>query len=138
MIGVLIVAHGGLAREYLSAMEHIVGPNPGIITIGVLPTDDIQQREKQITDTVIKLDEGNGVIVVTDIHGSTPANLALKACKNQKVKIIFGANLPLLLKLVKVRKLSFELAVSLALDSGRKYIDVSDPCGSKDSSVKYD
>ena len=76
---------------------------------------------------MLEVDQGEGVIVVTDMHGGTPANLALKACKGDKVKVLFGANLPLLLKLVKVRKLSFDSAVNLALDSGRKYINSYSP-----------
>jgi PTS system mannose-specific IIA component len=127
LIGIVIVAHGGLAKEYLSAMEYVIGPDLGIETISVLPTDNVIEKEHQIGKALLEVDQGEGVIVVTDMHGGTPANLALKACKGDKVKVLFGANLPLLLKLVKVRKLSFDSAVNLALDSGRKYINSYSP-----------
>tara|TARA_Y100001968_G_C19357496_1_gene718001 strand:- start:157 stop:549 length:393 start_codon:yes stop_codon:yes gene_type:complete len=130
LIGIIIVAHGGLAKEYLSAMEYVIGPNPGITAITILPDDDIGNKEKQISQAMTEVNDGDGVVVVTDMHGGTPANLALRACKGQKVMILFGANLPLLLKLVKVRNLSFELAVNLAIDSGKKYIDCVKPASS--------
>ena len=126
MIGILIVAHGGLAREYRSAMEHIIGLSPAILAIEILPTDNANEKEKQISERIEELDDGDGVVVVTDMHGSTPANISIKACAGYRARVIFGANLPLLLKLVKVRNLSIDMAVSLAVESGRRYIDAKE------------
>jgi PTS system mannose-specific IIA component len=127
LIGIVIVAHGGLATAYLSAMEHVIGISPGIVAISIYPTDKISEKGDQISKAVLLVDDGDGVIVVTDMHGSTPANLALKACKGHNREVLFGANLPLLLKLVKVRNLSFDKAINLALNAGRKYINCARP-----------
>lgn len=119
------MAHGGLAQEYLHVIEHVVGINPRIRAISIFPNDDIDDKEKQIREALIDVEDGDGAVVVTDIHGSTPANLALRASVKFNNRVLFGANLPLLLKLVKVRNLSIDKAVKLALDAGRKYIDCS-------------
>lgn len=123
MFGIVIVAHGGLAQEYLSAMEHIVGVNPRIEAISIFPNDSISNKEIQIREVLTAFENGFGTVIVTDMHGSTPANVALKASKGRNSRVLFGANLPLLLKLVKMRKLPVDKAVQLALDAGRKYID---------------
>lgn len=121
------MAHGGLAHEYLSAMEHIVGVNPRIQAISIFPNDNTGEKEKQIQDALKDVEDGFGTVIVTDMHGSTPANLALKASKGINSWVVFGANLPLLLKLIKIRNLPVDKAVKLALDAGRKYIDCADP-----------
>ncbi len=123
MLGIVIVAHGGLAQEYLSAAEHVVGINLNVKAISIFPSDNMSEKEKQIKIALSEVEDGAGVIVVTDMHGSTPANLALKASKGLNCCVVFGTNLPLLVKLIKVRNLSARDAVNLALDSGKKYIN---------------
>ena len=117
------MAHGGLAKEYLCALEHVVGVSPRIKAISIFPNDNSYDKEKEIGEAIKIVEAGFGVVLVTDMHGSTPANLALKAAKGLKSRVVFGANLPLLLKIVKVRNLTVDKAVKLALDAGRKYID---------------
>ena len=123
MFGIVIVAHGGLAKEYLCAMEHVVGDSPRIKAISIFPNDNSYDKEKEIREAITIVEAGFGAVLVTDMHGSTAANLALKAAKGLNSSVLFGANLPLLLKLVKVRNLTVDKAVKLALDAGRKYID---------------
>lgn len=125
MLGIVIVAYGGLAAEYLAAAEHVVGVNTNVKAISIYPTDNIYDKEKEIKWTVDDVECGSGVIIVTDMHGSTAANLALRASKGLDCKVLFGANLPLLVKLIKVRKLSAIDAVDLALDAGKKYISLA-------------
>ena len=127
MLGIVIVAHGGLACEYLSAAEHVVGINSNVKAISIYPSDDIYEKEIEIKEALSCVEGGSGVIIVTDMHGSTPANLALKASKEFNCKVVFGANLPLLVKLIKVRKLTACDAVDLALDAGKKYINCTNP-----------
>jgi PTS system mannose-specific IIA component len=117
------VAHGGLAKEYLCAMEHVVGVSPRIKAISIFPYDNSYEKEQEIREALTMVEAGFGTVIVTDMHGSTAANLALKAARGQNRSVLFGANLPLLLKLVKVRNLTVDKAVKLALDAGRKYID---------------
>lgn len=126
MIGIVIIAHGGLAREYLYALEHVVGKCVGISTISVLPNDDISLKQTQIFETVDLVDKGYGVVLLTDVHGSTPSNLALKACNKINRKVIYGVNLPMLIKLIKARKNPFDEVIESALKAGKKYIDASD------------
>ena len=123
MIGIVIVAHGGLAQEYLSAAENIVGFNPNVKAVSIFPSDNVSEKQEQIKLALSEVEDGAGVVIVTDMHGSTPANLALKASKGLNCKVLFGANLPLLVKLIKVRNLPSSSAVGLALDAGKKYID---------------
>jgi len=123
LFGIVIVAHGGLAKEYLCAMEHVVGVSPRIKAISIFPNDNSYDKEKEIREAITIVEAGFGAVLVTDMHGSTAANLALKAAKGLNSCVLFGANLPLLLKLVKVRNLTVDKAVKLALDAGRKYID---------------
>ena len=126
-LGIIIVAHGRLAQEYLSAAEHIIGFNTKVRAISIYPSDNIDEKEKQIKIAVTDVESGAGVIVVTDMHGSTPANLALKASRGCNCKVLFGVNLPLLVKLIKVRNLPVNDAVDLALDAGKKYINCANP-----------
>ena len=126
-LGIVIVAHGRLAQEYLSAATHVIGVNPKIKAISIYPADNIYDKEKQIKMALTDVESGAGVIIVTDMHGSTPANLALKASKGFNCKVLFGVNLPLLVKLIKVRNLPASEAVDLALDAGKKYINWANP-----------
>ncbi|SNR46280.1 PTS sugar transporter subunit IIA [Puniceibacterium sediminis] len=123
MIGIVIVAHGGLAREYLSAVEHVVGRQPGIRAIAIEADHNRQTKQDEICDAANSVDEGNGVIVVTDIFGGSPSNLSLLACQPDNRRILYGMNLPMLIKLAKSRQMSVTDAVRSALEAGRKYID---------------
>jgi mannose PTS system EIIA component len=131
VIGIVIVAHGGLAREYLAAMEHVVGRHPGTAAVAIGPEDDRAAKQSEIDDAVRAVDEGEGVVVVTDMFGGTPSNLAMRACREGKRVVLYGANLPLLIKLAKARRLSLDEAVTHALTAGRKYINTADAFGPK-------
>ena len=126
MIGIVIVAHGGLAGEYLSAMEHVVGKHPGTVAVAIGPDDDCTSKQAEIEAAAAAVDEGQGVVVVTDMFGSTPSNLAVGACRNPGRAVLYGANLPLLVKLAKARRMTLGDAVTTALAAGRKYIDCID------------
>lgn len=128
MIGIVIVAHGGLAAEYLSAMEHVVGKKPGTRAISFSRSDDRSTKQAEINEAVIEADTGEGVVVVTDLFGGTPSNLAVNACQTGARKVIYGANLPLLIKLAKSRHLSVEDATRIACESGHKYMNSMEPC----------
>lgn len=123
MIGVVIVAHGGLAREYLGAVEHVVGPQPGICAVRIDRDHDRAAKQDEICAAADAVDRGAGVVIVTDIFGGSPSNLSLKAGSAPDRRILYGANLPMLLKLAKSRNLDLNAAVRAALDAGRKYID---------------
>jgi mannose PTS system EIIA component len=129
VIGIVIVAHGGLAREYLAAMEHVVGKHPGTAAVAIGPDDDRGAKQAEIDAAVAAVDEGEGVVVVTDMFGGTPSNLAMQACREGKRVVLYGANLPLLIKLAKARRLTLDEAVSCALTAGRKYINTADGYG---------
>ena len=123
MIGIVIVAHGGLAREYLSAVEHVVGKQQGMRAIAIEPDHDRRAKEREICVAADEVDTGDGVVVVTDMFGGSPSNLSLMACTVSDRRIIYGANLPMLIKLAKCRNLSVADAVEHAKAAGRKYID---------------
>ena len=126
MIGIVIVAHGGLAREYLSAIEHVVGRQSGIRAITIEPEDDRAAKKREIQEAADAVDDGDGVAVVTDMYGGTPSNLSLPACAQRGRRIVYGANLPLLIKLAKSRAVPLPTAIERALAAGRKYIDARD------------
>ncbi len=123
MIGIVIVAHGGLAKEYLAAVEHVVGVQPGVRAITIAPEDDRALKQREICDAADAVDEGDGVVVVTDMFGGSPSNLSLRACGPSNRRILYGANLPMLIKLAKSRRKAVPDAVSAAMEAGRKYID---------------
>lgn len=123
VIGIVIVAHGGLAREYLAAVEHVVGKQAGMRAIAIEDGCNRAQKQAEICDTADLVDTGNGVVIVTDMFGGSPSNLALRACTVQDRRILYGANLPMLIKLAKSRHLPVGDAVAVALVAGRKYID---------------
>jgi PTS system mannose-specific IIA component len=123
MIGIVIVTHGRLASEMLSAVQHIVGPQSHVKTVCIDPTDDIEQRRNEITEAIAAVDLGGGVVIVTDMFGGTPCNLALTHLRKGKVEVLAGANLPSLIKLISVRtRLSLDDAVREAIESGHKYM----------------
>lgn len=126
MIGIVIVAHGGLAKEYLLAVEHVVGAQSGIRAIAIEAECDRTAKQVEIRSAVDSVDQGNGVVVVTDMFGGSPSNLSMPACAKKDRKILYGANLPMLVKLAKSRKLALHDAVDRALTAGRKYINCCD------------
>lgn len=123
MIGIVIVAHGGLAREYLSAVEHVVGPQKGVVAVPIEDDVDRPAKSAEICRLADSVDDGDGVVVVTDLFGGSPSNLSLPACAMRGRTILYGANLPMLVKLAKTRHLPVADAVSFAKEAGRKYIN---------------
>ncbi len=128
MIGIVIVAHGGLAKEYLLAVEHVVGKQHGIRAIAIAADCDRAAKRAEIVEAADDVDQGDGVVLVTDMFGGSPSNLSLPACCKQNRRILYGANLPMLVKLAKSRHKSVEAATRAAMDAGRKYINCIDGC----------
>ena len=126
MIGIVIVAHGGLAKEYLAAVAHVVGKQSGIRAISIEVDHDRANKQSEICAAADSVDMGDGVVVVTDMFGGSPSNLSLLACSPKDRQIIYGANLPMLIKLAKSRHLTVPKAVENAKMAGRKYIDSFD------------
>ena len=126
MIGIVIVAHGGLAREYLSAVEHVVGKQDGVRAIAIEDDHDRSAKQREICVAADEVDTGQGVVLVTDMFGGSPSNLSLPACATLGRRILYGANLPMLIKLAKSRDMTVPDAVAAALDAGRKYINALD------------
>lgn len=126
MIGLVLVTHGRLADEFARALEHIVGAQKHVETVCIGPDDDMEERRRAILASVAKADSGQGVIVLTDMFGGTPSNLAISIMDKAKVEVIAGVNLPMLIKLVSIRRTaSLDEAVIQAQDAGRKYISVA-------------
>ncbi len=123
MIGIVLVAHGGLAQEYLAAMQHVVGKQPGLAAISIEADHDREAKQAEICKAADSVDVGDGVVVVTDLFGGSPSNLSLRACAPQDRRILYGANLPMLIKLAKSRHLPIGDAVRQAMEAGRKYIN---------------
>lgn len=126
MIGIVIVAHGGLANEYLAAVEHVVGRQDRMSAISTDAECDRADKRAEICAAADAVDQGHGVVVVVDMFGGSPSNLSLPACCKSDRKILYGANLPMLLKLAKSRHLPVPRATEAALKAGRKYIDCID------------
>jgi len=126
MIGLVVVTHGRLAEEFVSATEHVVGPQKDVRAICIGSDDDMEQRRQDILDAVDDVDSGAGVILLTDMFGGTPSNLAISIMDKANVEVIAGINLPMLIKLASVRKdAALAAAVTAAQESGRKYINVA-------------
>ncbi|GAK43914.1 PTS system fructose subfamily IIA component [Tepidicaulis marinus] len=126
MIGLVLVTHGQLASQFVAATEHVVGPQQNVTAICIGPDDDMEQRRKDILDAVAAADTGDGVILLTDMFGGTPSNLAISIMDKAHVEVIAGINLPMLIKLASVRdSLSLAEAVDQAQESGRKYISIA-------------
>jgi len=123
VIGIVIVAHGGLAKEYLAAIEHVVGSQTGVRAISIHADHDRKQKQAEICAAADEVDRGGGVVVVTDLFGGSPSNLSLLACQAPGRRILYGANLPMLIKLAKSRHKDVPDAVRAALEAGKKYID---------------
>lgn len=126
MIGMVLVTHGELATQFRAALEHVVGPQKQVATISIGPEDDIERRRCDIIDAVSEVDTGAGVVLLTDMFGGTPSNLAISVMNGAHVEVVAGINLPMLIKLASVRDAaSLEQAVIQAQDAGRKYIYVA-------------
>lgn len=126
MIGMVLVTHGRLALELVAALEHVVGPQSQITSICIGSDDDVEQRRVEIVAAVDKVGSGSGVVVLTDMFGGTPSNLAISIMDNANIEVIAGVNLPLLIKLASVRSSeSMADAVIQAQEAGRKYINVA-------------
>lgn len=122
----VLVTHGRLAEEFILALEHVVGPQSNIQSICIGPDDDMEQRRRQILDCVAQAEEGNGVMLLTDMFGGTPSNLAISVMDQANVEVIAGVNLPMLIKLASVRQTeSLSEAAHAAQEAGRKYINVA-------------
>ncbi|RMD48894.1 MAG: PTS fructose transporter subunit IIA, partial [Alphaproteobacteria bacterium] len=118
---------GGLAREYRAAVEHVVGPQPGVKAVAIEADHDRAAKRAEISAAADAVDEGDGVVIVTDMFGGSPSNLSLGACAKPGRVILYGANLPMLIKLAKSRHLELGEAVRRAREAGRKYIDAFEP-----------
>ena len=126
MIGLVIVTHGGLAVEFRSALEHVVGPQKNLETIAIGAEDDMAARRVEILDAVKRTDTGEGTILLTDMFGGTPSNLAISVMDEANVEVIAGINLPILVKLASLRtETGLHEAVAIAREAGRKYIKVA-------------
>ncbi len=126
MIGLVIVTHGRLADEFRAALEHVVGQQEQLKTISIGPDDDMEQRRTDILEAVREVDSGDGAILLTDMFGGTPSNLAISVMDNAKVEVIAGINLPMLIKLASIRsENSIDVAIEEAQTAGRKYISVA-------------
>ena len=126
MIGMVLVTHGQLAAGFRAALEHVVGPQSQLETITIGPEDDMEQRRQDILDSIAKVEAGRGVVILTDMFGGTPSNLAISVMEQTKAEVIAGLNLPMLIKLASLRQNeSLGVAVTGAQEAGRKYINVA-------------
>ena len=126
MIGVVLVSHENIAKEMLSVVKHIVGPQENLVAISIFPEDDMEKKRLEILDSVKKVDSGKGVIVLTDMFGGTPSNLAISVMNNEKIEVVAGVNLPMLIKMMSLRdKKSIKELIIISQESGRKYINVA-------------
>ncbi len=125
MIGLVIVAHGALADEFLNALQYVVGPQRQVATIGLLPTDDLTKRREDILQAVHQVDTGNGVIILTDMFGGTPSNLSISVMNTENIEVIAGVNLPMLIKISALREnAGLKEVADAAETAGKKYINV--------------
>jgi PTS system mannose-specific IIA component len=126
MIGLVLVTHGRLAEEMVNALEHVVGPQDQVAAVSIGPDDEMEQRRADIVNKVDEMDSGDGVVVLTDMFGGTPSNLAISILERANVEVLAGVNLPMLVKLASVRdKCDLADAVAKAQDAGRKYINIA-------------
>lgn len=126
MIGLVLVTHGKLAEEFIAAMVHVVGPQQQTEAVCIGPEDDMEKRRAQILEAAARVDSGAGTILLTDMFGGTPSNLALSTMDSPKREVLAGLNLPMLIKLAQVRKdMTISRAAEAAQEAGRKYINVA-------------
>jgi PTS system mannose-specific IIA component len=126
MIGIVLVTHGRLASEFIAALEHVVGPQTQIAAVCIGPDDDMEQRRREIIAAISDVDTGEGAVLLTDMFGGTPSNLAISVMDRAKIEVIAGINLPMLIKLASLRQTeTIGRAVIGAQEAGRKYINVA-------------
>ena len=126
MIGLILVTHGRLADEFVAAMTHVVGKQEAVATVSIGPNDDMESRRAEIEKAVKKVDSGTGAIILTDLFGGTPSNLAISLMQRGKIEVIAGINLPMLIRLSKARScMTLDKAVVAARDAGRNYITIA-------------
>ena len=126
MIGIVLVTHGKLACEFRSALEHVVGTQPQLEVVTIGPEDNVEERRSDIIASVKRVDTGDGVAILTDMFGGTPSNLAISCMSNPKIEVLAGINLPMLIKLAKVRACcSLTESVAKAQEAGRKYVTIA-------------
>jgi mannose PTS system EIIA component len=126
MIGLVLVTHGRLAEEFRSALEHVVGPQTQLATVSIGADDDLEGRRSDIMTAVAEVDSGEGVIILTDMFGGTPSNLAISLLESGRVEVLAGLNLPMLVKLARIRAdNSLVEAVVKGQEAGRKYINIA-------------
>jgi PTS system mannose-specific IIA component len=126
MIGMILVTHGNLAEEFVHAMEHVVGRQEAVATVCIGPNDDMEKRRREIADAIKAVDGGEGTIILTDLFGGTPSNLAISLMKAGVVEVIAGINLPMLIRLAKARNcMDVKQAAVAARDAGRNYITIA-------------
>ena len=126
MIGLVLVTHGHLATEFRAALEHVVGPQKQIETITIGPEDDMESRRQDILTAIAAVDTGHGVVLLTDMFGGTPSNLAISVMNGSAIEVVAGINLPMLIKLASVRDTAgLDQAVTQAQEAGRKYINIA-------------
>jgi len=126
MIGIVIITHGGLATEFLAALEHVLGPQTQVATLSIGPEDDMEARRDELLSAIRRVEAGKGVVVLTDMFGGSPSNLAISIMDVAEVEVIAGVNLPMLIRLAQIRK-DYPLgeAIQLTQEAGRKYISVA-------------
>jgi PTS system mannose-specific IIA component len=134
MIGMVLVTHGRLAEELRSAMEHVVGSQRNVDTVCIGPEDDIDNRRAEIEQCISRCDTGDGVVLLTDMFGGTPSNLAISIMDQARIEVLAGVNLPMLVKLASVRSRPIAEAVRMAQEAGRKYITVASRILAKEAS----
>jgi len=126
MIGLVLISHGRLAQAFIEILEHVVGPQKQIAAIGILAEDDMEQRRVELAKAIDTVDTGSGAIVLTDMFGGTPSNIAITMMSREQTEVIAGVNLPMLIRLATIREtLSLEDAVLSAQEAARKYISVA-------------
>lgn len=137
MIGLILVTHGQLAEEFLHAMEHVVGNQDAIATVCIGPHDDMERRRKEIARAITAVDDGDGAIILTDLFGGTPSNLAISLLETGRVEVIAGINLPMLIRLAGARNsMSVSEAVSAAREAGQNYITIASELLDQDSPAR--
>ena len=125
MIGIILVTHGRLGHEFVAALEHVVGKKPGVMAISIAPDDNMETKRQEIAGACKTVDTGKGVVILTDMFGGTPSNLAISMLQKDSIEVIAGINLPLLIKLASMRSSPMADAVAEAQDAGKKYINVA-------------
>jgi mannose PTS system EIIA component len=126
VIGIVLVTHGRLAAEFVAALEHVVGPQKQIASVCIGPEDDMEQRRQEILASIDQVDTGEGAVLLTDMFGGTPSNLAISVMDRDKIEVVAGVNLPMLIKLASLRQVEgLQRSVAGAQEAGRKYINVA-------------